>query len=81
LAPMLVYRVSQSDLLHATRAWEGHHWRAGRYVVAALLALCGCVHLALGSFWWGGGFLAVGVLEAANLLPTSVARCGHGSVA
>ena len=72
LAPMLVYRLSQTDLLHAARAWEGHHWRTGRYVVATLIALSGCVYLALGSLWWGAGFLTVGALEAANLLPTSV---------
>ena len=72
---MLVYRLSKSDLIHAARAWDGHHWRAARYVVGAALGAFGIALFALGSpWWWGGGFLTVGALEAANLLPTSVLR-------
>jgi hypothetical protein len=67
------YRPTQSDLVHAARAWEGEHWKVARFVVAGLLFACGIYILVLGQ-WWGGAFVLVGLLEAFNLLPAAVIR-------
>lgn len=69
----LTYRPTQSDLIHAARAWEAQHWKAMRYIVAAGLFLCGAYLLNL-SCGWGAIFMLLGVLEAFNLMPAAVLR-------
>jgi len=70
----ITYRPTQADLVHAARAWEGRHWRAVRYVVAAVLVACGSFLIVGAGSWWGGVFVLVGLLEAFNLLPAAVIR-------
>ena len=71
---MISYQPTQSDLIHAARAWEGQHWKALRYIVSASLILCGSVFLFYLPYWWGALFILFGILEAFNLMPAAVIR-------
>ena len=65
------YTPAQDEILHAARAWEGQHWSAARYVVAAMLLSFGS-YLLYCSAWFGAVFVLFGLLEAFNLLPAAV---------
>jgi hypothetical protein len=71
---IITFRPALPDLIHAARAWEGRHWRVARYAVAVGLLACGSFLLINAERWWGGIFVAFGVLEAFNLLPAAVVR-------
>jgi len=71
---IITYKLVLSDLIHAAREWEGRHWRAVRYTVAVILLACGSFLLISSERWWGGIFVAFGVLEGFNLLPAAVVR-------
>ncbi len=68
------YQATQSDLIHAARTWEGQHWKAARYIVAAILIAYGVFVLIGSGLWWGALFVLVGLLETFNLLPGSIIR-------
>jgi len=70
----ITYRPTQADLIHAARTWEGQHWKAARYIVAAALIACGIFLVISSGLWWGALFVLVGLLEAFNLLPSAVLR-------
>lgn len=70
----ITYRPTQSDLIHAARAWEGQHWKVVRYLVSAVLIICGMFIVISSGPWWGTIFVFVGILEAFNLLPGAVLR-------
>jgi hypothetical protein len=70
----ITYQPTQSDLIHAARTWEGQHWKASRYVVAAILISCGIFLLISSGLWWGALFVLVGLLETFNLLPSAIIK-------
>ena len=70
----ITYRLTQADVVHAARAWEGQHWKIARYVVASALFACGGFLVVSAGLWWGAVFVLVGLLEAFNLLPAAVIR-------